>query len=275
MNQICTYKINLVFYLFISLFIFELIPDVGAANANLFVSAENSQYNNYFGGPMVLEIVIIDSDIRSTGEAKGEPDVTVNGKIVTMVQAVDGLWYGYIADVTQALIADATVIHDGAGLDFGTFCSPGSGIFGVSTTDARGIAIPFLTSQGIGEGGDINGNKTILANCDIDVDGEPDMFDLNDRFGADIDSDGDGVDDDFTYGNGNIAMNVLREAKPITPEISIGSRFVALGQIGLANEALWPFIQLYDFNPTGNVIVQYNKGGNPQTVTLTFDTLDS
>ena len=34
------------------------------------------------------------------------------------------------------------------------------------------------------------------------------------------------------------------------------------------------FIQLYALNPTGNVVVQYNKGGGAQTTTLTFDTVD-
>ena len=46
-----------------------------------------------------------------------------------------------------------------------------------------------------------------------------------------------------------------------------------IGQIGIKPNS-WPFIQLYDLNPTGNVIVQYNKGGGAQSVTLTFDTVD-
>ena len=66
------------------------IPEAYAANANLFVSAENSQFDNYMSGPQVIEVVVIDSDINDTDEAKGEPDVTVNGKIMRMVQAVDG-----------------------------------------------------------------------------------------------------------------------------------------------------------------------------------------
>jgi plastocyanin len=36
----------------------------------------------------------------------------------------------------------------------------------------------------------------------------------------------------------------------------------------------WPFIQLYNLNPTGNVVAQYNKGGGAQTTTLTFDSVD-
>src|SRR3990170_1972876 len=94
-----------------------------AHNANLFVSAESSLFKNTFGGPMVVEIVINDPALMDTDEAKGEPDVTVNGKDVRMAQASDGLWYAYIADRTQAQRADATTAA-GIGLDFGVFCGP-------------------------------------------------------------------------------------------------------------------------------------------------------
>ena len=97
--------------------------DSYAANANLFVSAENSQFANYMSGPQVIEVVVIDRDINDTDVAKGEPDVTVNGKILRMVQAVDGNWYGYFADRNMASIADFTATAaKGQGLDFGTLC---------------------------------------------------------------------------------------------------------------------------------------------------------
>ncbi|MFB5607563.1 MAG: hypothetical protein ACE5RG_05615, partial [Candidatus Nitrosomaritimum yanchengensis] len=105
------------------------MPAAHAANANLFVSAENSQFDNYMSGPQVIEVVVIDSDINDTDEAKGEPDVTVNGKNIRMVQAVDGNWYGYFADRSQARIADEASRVAGApgqGLDFGTFCDNNS-----------------------------------------------------------------------------------------------------------------------------------------------------
>ena len=85
-----------------------VMPAAHAANANLFVSAENSQFDNYMSGPQVIEVVVIDSDINDTDEAKGEPDVTVNGKVLRMTQAVDGNWYGYFADRDMAETADAT-----------------------------------------------------------------------------------------------------------------------------------------------------------------------
>src|SRR3970040_408958 len=96
----------------------SMVPAAHAANANLFVSAENSQFDNYMSGPQVIEVVVIDSDINDTDEAKGEPDVTVNGKILRMVQAVDGNWYGYFADRPMAVAADATTTVPSEGIDF-------------------------------------------------------------------------------------------------------------------------------------------------------------
>ena len=62
--------------------------------------------------------------------------------------------------------------------------------------------------------------------------------------------------------------NVIREAKD--PNDGAAAN-VDPGQIDIDVNA-WPFVQLYNLNPTGNVVVQYNKGGGVQTTTLTFDT---
>jgi hypothetical protein len=202
------------------------MPAAFAANANLFVSAENSQFDNYMSGPQVIEVVVIDSDINDTDEAKGEPDVTINGKILRMVQAVDGNWYGYFADKDMATIADNTTTTPGVGLDFGEVC----------TTTQAGNAIPTTAN--------------------------PSFF-----------GDADGVAfSDPACGTAFNAtnINVLREAKDININPSAGTNF---GQIGVKSDA-WPFIQVYELNPTGNVVVQYNKGGGAQTTTLTFDTVD-
>src|SRR3989338_2671574 len=93
----------------------SMVPAAHAANANLFVSAENSQFNNYMSGPQVIEVVVIDSDIKDTDKAKGEPDVTINGKKLRMAQATDGNWYAYFADVTMARYADSTTNVTGTG----------------------------------------------------------------------------------------------------------------------------------------------------------------
>jgi len=109
-----------------------LIPvtNVGASsNPNLFVSAENSQFSNHFSGSMVIEVVIRDNNIRDTDQGKGEPDVTINGKILRMVQATDGNWYAYFANIDKAKIADSTIpaAITKQGLDFGSICTPTEG----------------------------------------------------------------------------------------------------------------------------------------------------
>ena len=213
------------------------MPAAHAANANLFVSAENSQFDNYMSGPQVIEVVIIDSDINDTAEAKGEPDVTVNGKILRMVQAVDGNWYGYFADVTQAQTADATTgPSDGSrdGLDFGSFCDNTT-----TVTDNSGVPVTFTDTVGIAVDDDTGTDgQAELAQCDL----------VNDA-------------------GSNNEMNVVREAK----DISTGT--IATGQIGI-DPTYYPIIQLYSLSAGGNVIVQYNKGGGAQSTTLTFDTVD-
>ncbi|MEM3065332.1 MAG: hypothetical protein QW177_08160 [Candidatus Nitrosotenuis sp.] len=220
-----------------------------AANANLFVSAENSQFQNHFAGPMVVEVVVIDSDIKDTDEAKGEPDVTVNGNKLRMAQATDGNWYGYFADRKQALIADAVARDNGlgtlngTGLDFGVFCSPSSTAFGPAFTQTVGIALARQPNNG-GIQGTTNTEtqNPISSTCT-------------------------GTTSTTTPGLQN---NVVRENKTLNH----GGSGVSIGQIGVTQSNFWPVIQLYNFNPTGNVVVQYNKGGGVQSTTLKFDTVD-
>ncbi|MDH3361070.1 MAG: peptidase [Nitrosopumilus sp.] len=137
-------------------FIISLIPIIqaeAAGNANLFVSAENSKFNNHFSGSMVIEVVIRDNNIRDTDQGKGEPDVTINGKILRMVQATDGNWYAYFANIDKAKIADSTLPNSitKQGLDFGSICSAAeaSAVIGVDLNDADGVAYPYDSCNGV------------------------------------------------------------------------------------------------------------------------------
>src|SRR2546422_8119201 len=115
-----------------------------ATNANLFVSAENSQYNNYFAGPQVIQVIVSDPDINRLDQAYGEPTVTVNGKKLRMAQATDGNWYAYFADRNQAIFADQNVGLPGKGLDFGQFCSSTSTFApnpGVDYSETKGVTV--------------------------------------------------------------------------------------------------------------------------------------
>ena len=112
-------------------------------NPNLYVSAENSLFKNYFAGPQIIEVIVIDPDINRLDQGYGEPVVTVNGKRLRMAQATDGTWQAYFADINQAKFADATQLsNSGKGLDFGQFCSSTSAIVtGVDFSETNGIVV--------------------------------------------------------------------------------------------------------------------------------------
>jgi len=233
----------------------SVMPSAAAANANLFVSAENSQFQNYFAGPQVIEVVVIDSDIKDTDKGKGEPDVTINGNKLRMAQATDGNWYGYFADRAMAQKADATAASltaaiNGTGLDFGVFCSPASAttLLGASFTQTVGVALARQLASGtaatVGSQGETSTAATIETSCSAS------RAPLS-----------------------NLHNNVVRENKTL----NAGTSSIPVGQIftrGTFHSSYWPIIQLYNFNPTGNVVVQYNKGGGVQSTTLKFDTVD-
>ena len=65
-------------------------------------------------------------------------------------------------------------------------------------------------------------------------------------------------------------MNVIRENKTLNRGAATN---IDVGQLGLRDSNYWPFIQLYDFVPTGTVVLKYDKAGGTQTTTLTFDTM--
>ena len=167
-----------------STILFTSVLDVAASsNPNLFVSAENSQFNNHFSGSMVIEVVIRDPNLHDTDEGKGEPDVTLNGKTLRMVQATDGNWYAYFANLEKAQLADATVGLDGLGLDFGTFCDRDNTIFGIDLSDTDGFFVPSSDCTGVlisdmnnvvRKSKSINTNPAILpGQIGLDPDGWP------------------------------------------------------------------------------------------------------
>jgi len=229
-------------YLLTIFSIISLIPVMNANasnNPNLFVSAENSQFNNYFSGSMVIEVVIRDPNLHDTDEGKGEPDVTLNGKSLRMVQATDGNWYAYFANVEKAKVADSTVGLAGEGLDFGVFCSrdTSSSVFGISLSETIGFAVP----QSVGLMSFTNGDSS-FSPCT----GSP-------------------------TGSTNL-NNVVRKAKSINTNPNIPT-----GQIGLDSEA-WPLIQLYSFDdvtilynpggPSQQVSLEYDE---IQNISLSID----
>ena len=216
------------------MFLIPIIQVESASNPNLFVSAENSLFDNSFSGSMVVEVVIRDSNLHDTDEGKGEPDVTLNGKSLRMVQSTDGNWYAYFANIDKAKIADSTQsATSGKGLDFGVFCSrdTASSVFGISLSETDGFAVP----RNNGISGFTNGAAS-FNQCT-------------------------GIPTSSTNLN-----NVVRNAKSINTNTNIPS-----GQIGLDSDA-WPLIQLFSFddvtiqynaggNPQ-NVVLEYDDSAN-------------
>src|SRR2546428_8060549 len=120
------------------------LPQAHAAtNANLFVSAENSQFQNYFAGPQVIQVIVADPDINRLDQSYGEPTVTVNGKKLRMAQATDGNWYAYFADSKEAQLADHTAPTNAKGLNFGQFCNATAAFTatGFDFSEPKGIAV--------------------------------------------------------------------------------------------------------------------------------------
>lgn len=222
-----------------SLLLIPIIDAEASDNPNLFVSAENSQYDNHFSGSMVIEVVIRDSNLSDTDEGKGEPDVTINGKTLRMVQATDGNWYAYFANVEKAKIADSTIGLVGKGLDFGEFCSRDTttSVFGISLSETDGFAIPRPGSVT----GSTDGNSSFSA-CTT------------------------------SPSNTSNTNNVVRNAKTINTNSNI-----PVGQIGLDSDA-WPLIQLYSFDdviieynpggPSQQVSLEYDE---MQNISLNLD----
>ena len=233
-----------------------ILPQASAShNANLFVSAENSAFDNTFGGPMVIEILINDDTIRSLDDAHGQPDVTINGKQIVMAQATDGNWYAYVADRDQVQTADNIPNTSGTSLDFGSLCDNDDDFALDGQTlifsESVGVAFPVEindANNGTSGEGPAHTVGTITTGCTITTNG---------TLGK-------------TFTSSDTVINVIREAKTLNTDADANG----IGQIQLNQTALFPFTQLYQFNPTGNVVIQYNKGGNIQTTTLTFDTTD-
>jgi len=181
-----------------------------STNPNLFVSAENSQFQNYFAGPQVIQVIVSDPDINRLDQAYGEPTVTINGKKLRMAQATDGNWYAYFADRNQAIAADKTVGLAGKGLDFGQFCSSLSTFSpkaGVDYSETKGFTV---AKAGITGAVDKPANAAAITACTT-----------------------------ATAPAGAKITHVIREEKTLNTN---GAGFAANANY----TGIWPVVQLYD-----------------------------
>ncbi len=207
--------------------------DAYSDHPDLFVSAENSLFENHFSGAMVIEVIVRNSNINSIDQQLGEPTVTLNGKQLRMVQGSSGDWYAFFANVDKAKQADqiSSTGAPGQNLDFGVFCdrSTDPAVLGVSFSQTDGVAIPG--SNGIT--GATQGTASFNA-C-----------------------------------TGNLTPPISNQMSVIRNPPSLNTNpKVQPGQIGI-NPNAWPLIQLFTFS--NNVTIEYDKAGGSETVNLTYD----
>jgi len=98
----------------------SMVPTAAAAGA-LYVSAENAQFDNLIGGPMIIEVIVKDPNRSMTNENAGEPIVMIDNAQLRMAQALDGNWYGYFAHDTDVATLE---IVTGDQLGWGTNDEP-------------------------------------------------------------------------------------------------------------------------------------------------------
>jgi hypothetical protein len=151
-----------------------LVPFSFSSEHTLSINPEIEQPGILYGY-QVVEVKVSNPDLSDTMSAKGEPDVSVNGKIIRMTQANDGNWYGYIASFAQAQIADSSSTDvNGQKVNFGTFCGDDSTILGINVDDTVGIAV---NSQDGIEGTDPETDPTPDCNVTITPDDSINVLD--------------------------------------------------------------------------------------------------
>lgn len=241
-----------------------------SSNPNLYVSAENPLFKNYFAGPMVIEVIVSDPNLNRLDEAYGEPLVTVNGHRLRLAQATDGNWYGYFADRNQAELAARTAPVSGHGLNFGWFCGPNSNVgsikAGLSFSETKGFTIARQAFLSTG----ISSNVTSSDSYSSSYQKPASPFLSNFPIAGSLVNNCDlGSVTSVTSHAGSTTEHVVRYNKTLNAN---SPGFAA----SASYSAAWPIIQLYDFSavPTP-VTVDYHAAGGDQMVNLTFDRIPS
>jgi hypothetical protein len=140
----------------------SMLPQAEAAGA-LFVSAENANFNNYFAGMQVVEIIVKDAKATEVDERQQEPTVKVDEHLLRLTQGADGYWYAYIADTTDVKTAwDANIVSDNH-LHFGYL--HGDGSFG-SNSYTIGATPTFDAAATVYHSSDIIGGEPNLSCVD-------------------------------------------------------------------------------------------------------------
>jgi hypothetical protein len=289
----------------------SMVPEVMADhNQTLFVSAENETFGNTFGGAQIVEVIVADPNINRVDQTYGAPIVKVNGNNVLMAQATNGSWYAYIADKTMVDFADGTGFEFGTTY---TQANSVTSIGNSSLTGTQGIyssgygthaevdssvgtplTIADVTNVITGESSNWTSGSTIrieglssgafTTSTFTDADGvsglgsDTELGAVGSITGTFTSSEKLWLQEVVTSGTtsrvlGNVINSPVQLNEVAAGNIGSGGAMDAGGQN--INQDAWPFVQLYNFNQTGNVVVEYQKAGVDETTTLVFDTTNS
>jgi hypothetical protein len=184
----------------------SMVPEAAAAG-QLYVSAENAQFGNLFGGGQVIEVIVRDPNRADTEVAEAEPTVRVDNQILRMAQGVDGYWYAYIG-AYGFIDASGTDDYDSTdnNLDYGLEVA--DNLIGQDHLGVRGAADTDVTHYA---------SAVMLSAVAGTIANPPVLSDYN--------------------GTNNVGA---------VPTSINADQTTTLGQIGI-NGTEWPFIQLFDF----------------------------
>ena len=224
----------------------SMVPEAAAAG-QLYVSAENAQFGNLFGGGQVVEVIVRDPNRADTEVAEAEPTVRVDNQILRMAQGVDGYWYAYIG-AYGFIDTSGTEDYDSTdnNLDYGVEVA--DNLIGQDHNGIRGAADTTVTHYS---------SQVMLSAVAGTIANPPTLSDYNNT--------------------NNVG------ATPVTINSDQSS---TVGQIGI-NSTEWPFIQLFDFTQGDFDIIleqagadevvtlDYDSGDLDEYASLTVDRLSA
>ena len=79
---------------------------VAVAQTGMLSVSATAAPGNSFGGPQIIEIIVDDPARSDINNEISEPDVTVDGEPVNMIQADTGKWYAYVSSALDADVPD-------------------------------------------------------------------------------------------------------------------------------------------------------------------------
>ncbi|MAR14118.1 MAG: hypothetical protein CL717_00055, partial [Chloroflexi bacterium] len=149
----------------------SMMPQAAAAGA-LYVSAENAEYDNTFGGFQIVEIIVRDNQ-DEVDEAQAEPVVRVNSNIIRMAQGNDGNWYAYVGN-NASISAGDTANNN---LNFGTQAAVtgvtfSSGVLNTYHTVAAGVIGGAPTLSGYNDTFVNNDGTSDIGQIDINTESQ-------------------------------------------------------------------------------------------------------